>query len=283
MLSLFYIVYAIAAICLLACKYRFDRARNSIPHRIAIIGSSPSPELTGAITAIVSSSGLHTYGAIDGTAEQTGNIILPDGSRARLTSASRFKSRTLVRLVWSFARRGADAVIYEAKPGSRAQRWLQPLLSPRTVILPTVSSIPTVTVEDIKQATRLIRGVPHNATLVTAEHRHGILSVLRHESRRRSIRLIEIKDDSYHEGAVTGRKRASNTTMDRMEGLVSHVGTMFDVRPKQALELFKNNPAKTVHAGGRHTLKEYDCTHRIRTGLQVIIRKVDATSVASGR
>lgn len=257
MVSLFYIIYTIAAISLLAGKYRFDRARNSIPHRIAIIGSSPNPSLTGAITAIIGSSGLHTYGAIDGASKPSGTILLPDGTRARLISASRLKSRTLIRLVWSFARRGADAVVYEAKPGSRAQRWLRPLLSPRTVIVPTVSTIPTVTIRDVKRAARLIRSVPRNATLVTAERRHGILSVMRHESRRRSIRLVEIKDD--------------------MDGLVSYVGTMFDVRHDQAVRMLAQTEVTDDHG------KVYDCTHRIRTGLQVIIRKVDATSAASGR
>lgn len=257
MVSLFYIVYTIVAISLLIGKYRFDRARNSISHRIAIIGSSPHPGLSGAIAAIIGSSGLHTFGAIDEAAKPSGTILLPDGTRARLTSASRFMSRTIVRLIWSFARRGADVVIYEARAGSRALRWLRPLLSPRTVIVPTVSAVPTVTVADVKRATRLIRNVPRNATLITAEHRHGILSVMRHESRRRSIRLVEIKDG--------------------MEGLVSHVGAIFDVKHDQAVRMLSQAKATDGHD------KVYDCTHRIRTGLQVIIRKVDAASLASGR
>lgn len=272
MTFLFFMSYAIFAATLLVGMHRFERARNSIRHRVAVLSDDADDTTVRVTAAIMHNSGLHTYAKTSG---DTVRVILPGGQPATLKSASKLLPRATWQLLWSFARRGADAAIIESKSLGALSRIAAKLFRPRTTIIPVVSNGRRVTEGDIRRTYKLLRSVPSNSTLVTAEQRRGILSIMRRESKLRSITLVE--------AATNPRLKATSSPL---RNVVTKRATAIALALTNIFATPDAQTAEAVHAAVNASQRpstatlQFDCKQRISTGLQVLIRKVDETARA---
>lgn len=104
---LLYVLADIAVISLLITKHRYDQRRDSIKHRILVIGAD-NLAVGRAIAGLLRDAGVRTFSRTS----RPGRLTLPSGDEASIERTKLVHMPDWSRLLRSFAVRRADAVVY---------------------------------------------------------------------------------------------------------------------------------------------------------------------------
>lgn len=190
-LLLCYLVLASLAGWLIVSKVRFDRARDSIQHRIHVNGIRGKSTVTRYISAILRDANIRTYGKTTGTAAR---VIMPDGKDAIIQRRGHANVNEQLGIIRSFAARGAQAAVVECMAiNPDYQDWLENKVMRSQIVV--ITNVRLDHQEEMGErltdiARSLARSIPTNATLITAERQPEVLTILRQVCRQKRTKLV---------------------------------------------------------------------------------------------
>lgn len=188
---------------LLARRRRFDRQRNAIAHRIHVNGIRGKSTVTRYVAAILRDAGLETYGKTTGTAAR---VILPSGEDALIKRRGQANVSEQLRMIRSFADRGAQAVVVECMAiNPDYQDWLEAKVMHSSIVI--ITNVRLDHQEEMGRgltdiARSLARSIPRDGLLITAETNPEVLEILETEAAAKGTRLVMAPTSAVHPASL---------------------------------------------------------------------------------
>lgn len=225
---------------LLYDKRRFDKDRDSIPHRIHVNGIRGKSSVTRYVAAVLRDAGLKTYAKTTGTEAR---VILANALDAAIARPGHANVNEQVGIIRSFAARKAQAIVMECMAiNPDYQDWLESKVMHSQITIITNVRIDHQeemgeTLTDIAHS--LSRSIPRDGIVITADSQLEVLDIFAQECSRKNSKLILAPVNMVRPYDLMNFHHVAHPDNIAIGLAVAH---LFNIPPEQALQSMATAP-----------------------------------------